>query len=133
MRHIARVTLLAFLLNVFLPFFAVYTPQANAYAKQPFSVFGEKVLICTRDGFVWVNWKDLQKGNTKHKPHPNYKCPLCYLAAHGLKDITASDAMVLPYGKVAYNTGFSVYRYHPVSHYLQSSLHTRAPPYSIIG
>jgi len=132
--HIARITLLAFLLNVILPFLAVYNvPTADALAKQASSSFGEKVLICTLTGFKWVTWEDLQNGSEEHAPHPDYKCALCYLAAHGLKNFLTPDDTLWAYGVMAGNTGFSTYSYQPVALYLQSSRHTRAPPYSLIG
>ena len=63
-----------------LPFFATY----NHSATPPSSIFGEKVLICTGEGFAWVKWADLLAGKTPVKPHKDFSCPLCYLAASSL-------------------------------------------------
>lgn len=127
-RHIARITLLAFLCNVFLPFFAVYDIASHqAFAKEMSSLFGEKLLICTGDGFKWVKWDDLPQGKEKHAP--SYQCALCYLAAHSLKDVTLPTGTTLSHanGKES-RTLF--YDYRPAAFYLQSSLHSRAPPTS---
>lgn len=127
-RHIARITLLAFLLNAVLPFFAVYdVPTHQAFAKEMSSLFGEKVLICTGEGFKWVKWEDLQSGKEKHNPDSHYKCPLCYLAAHGLKDIITPDTMTLASVENG-ESGIAGYDYRPAAFYLRSSLHNRAPP-----
>lgn len=91
--------LMAFVMNVFLPFFAIYnTPSEQAIGqKELSSLFGEKILICTTDGFKWVTWEELR--NQKHRPTPgdHYKCPLCYLAAHGVKDVLPASAPVSPF------------------------------------
>ena len=94
LRVISLATFMAFVMNALLPFFAVYTiPSAQAAEQEELSSpFGEKILICTSNGFKWVAWEELQ--NEEHHPVPSndYKCPLCYVAAHGLKVfLPASD------------------------------------------
>jgi hypothetical protein len=89
------VTLISFLMTVMLPFFAVYNPQlANAgQVQRPnqdiSSLFGDKVIICTPDGFKFVSWSDPSGDGSKDQPSPNphtpFKCPLCVINAHGLK------------------------------------------------
>jgi hypothetical protein len=74
---------LAFLLHTLLPFFAIYQFPANIEAKTNTSLFGDKVLLCTAEGFKLVSWDELLKGKQEHKPHKQYKCALCYAAAHG--------------------------------------------------
>jgi hypothetical protein len=133
-KYVTCVVLLAFLLNLALPFLAVYNVKAeHSYAKQMSEMFGEKVLICTATGFKWVTWQDLQNGKEDQTPHPDYKCALCYLAAHGLKYVTAPNTIAVGYGFLQGNTGVLPYSYHPPAFHRQSSLHTRAPPHSIIG
>ena len=88
---IAYVALLAFLLNAFLPFYATYA-MPFASGKPLSAPFGEKILICTADGFKWVTWAELQK-QSGHGPASHYKCPLCYLAAHGLRDAAPPVAL----------------------------------------
>lgn len=76
---------IALLFNTLLPFFATYsiaTPPSGLA-----SVFGEKVLICTGQGFKLVNWKDLQAGKTPVGPHKPYSCPLCYIANSALGNV----------------------------------------------
>lgn len=95
-RTLSLLTTLAFVLNVFLPFFAVYAVP-SAQAAEPgalSSILGEKILICASDGFKWVTWEELQQDGGNH-PEPgkkHYECPLCYVSAHGLKDLLPSAA-----------------------------------------
>ncbi len=131
-RHIARITLLAFLLNVLLPFFAVYdVSNHQAFAKEKSSLFGEKVLICTGDGFKWVKWEDLQRDKEKHNPPSHYQCALCYVAAHGLKDVVTPDAITLA-SVATHNSRYVIYDYRPLAFYLHSSPPSRAPPSYLI-
>ena len=66
--------------STLLPFFATYNDTATP--SKLAAIFGEKVLICTGEGFAWVKWTDLLAGKTPVKQHKGYFCPLCYLA-HG--------------------------------------------------
>jgi hypothetical protein len=87
MRHkaIASIVAVAFLLHALMPFFAVYQlpDTRHTSAKEMASLFGDKVLVCTEDGFKLVRWEDVLSGKEHPKPHTQYQCPLCYVAAHG--------------------------------------------------
>lgn len=90
-QHITvRITLLAFIFNIFLPFFAVHTITQAQAADNPTelsSLFGDKILVCTADGFKWMTWEELQKEGYPHHPDkPPYECAFCYIAAHVHKD-----------------------------------------------
>ena len=65
-------------LHMLLPFFATYTDKAPPSGLA--SIFGEKVLMCTSEGFVWVKLEDLLAGKAPVKPHTSYFCPLCFIA-----------------------------------------------------
>lgn len=123
----------AFLAHTLTPFFAVYNLSAvTAETKQLASLFGEKILICTGDGFKWVSLADLQNGKENPKPHPDYKCPLCYVASHGLKAVTGKAVAVLhDYGSAA--TPLFAYDSPFISSRPALSLHVRAPPVSFIA
>lgn len=90
--------LMAFVMNALSPFFAVYSTQSAQAAEQNAlsAIFGEKTLICTPEGFKWVSWAELQ--DREHAPDPDkqFKCPLCYVAVYGTKDVleTASFALL---------------------------------------
>ncbi len=116
-----------------LPFFAVYNPPVeNTQAKQLSALFGEQILICTDAGFKWVKLADLLSGKEKPEPHPDYKCPLCYIASHGMKALApASFAVAYDHGR----THPPVFAYHPLSIAFPSAspLNVRAPPVSFIG
>lgn len=74
----------ALLVHTLLPFYAVYQlPAQPANASRMAALFGEKVLICTADGFRWVRWEDLLSGKEKPKQHKQYQCPVCYVTANG--------------------------------------------------
>lgn len=80
--HFFRLTLAAFLVHALLPFFAVYD-AIPLNTHEIASVFGEKILICTENGFEFVSVDEL--GHQPAKPHTDYKCALCYVAAKGVK------------------------------------------------
>jgi len=134
-RPIAYIAFLAFLMNVMVPFFAVYnvqdTQNNHGTAKEMASLFGEKILICTGDGFKWVKLADLESGKEKPKPHPDYKCPLCYIAAHAFKYLflLAAVFLIFPRRK-SESRRRVVFDYRPPAFYLQSLLGSRAPPAS---
>lgn len=117
---------LAIALSASLPFFAVHNPPARLA-----SVFGEKILICSGDGFKWVTPADLQSGKEKPAPHSGDKCPLCYAARHTLVIAAAVPILALNYHPPALVSA----DYQPalISLYRLSPLHSRAPPYSFIG
>ena len=93
--YYSLVVLIAFAINVMLPFFAVYNPSAsNTEIQHLSSVFGESIIICTGDGFKWVKLADLQNGKEKPKPHSDTKCPLCYAASHGLKSMAVASVVI---------------------------------------
>lgn len=131
-KHIARIACLAFLLNALLPFFAVYDIPHQSAAKEMSSLFGEKVLICTGDGFKLVTWADLESGKEKHNPSSHYKCPLCYVAAHGMKDMVTPDAVTLASIEIS-ASGHAIYDYRLSALTLQSSFSSRAPPASFFS
>lgn len=126
-KHIAYLTLLAFVLSTLLPFFAIYDTGHRSSFKEMASLFGEKVLICTGDGFKLVRWADIEKEGNHHKPS-GYQCALCYLAAHGTKDFTAPDGIVLAYNLKTSATGYAIYGYLLAALHTQYPFSSRAPP-----
>ena len=79
-----RFTAAAFLLQLLVPFYAVYgvsEAHAKAALENP-EMFGDKVLICTRDGFQYVSWETLAEDEeTRNSQHRNLQCPTCYVQA----------------------------------------------------
>jgi hypothetical protein len=118
---------LAIALSALLPSFAVHNPSGHLS-----SVLGERILICSADGFKWVKLEDLQSGKEKPKPHSDDKCPLCYAARHEAKAVAASWAIP---ASDYYAPAPVAIRYDSalVSLARTSSLNVRAPPYSFIG
>ncbi len=135
-RYISAITLFTFFINVMLPFYAIYDiPQAlasaevDAGANQDASFFGEKILICTADGFKLVSLADLQSGKEKPQKHPQYQCALCYVAVHGTKHIAPTQEIIF----IAYHAAEQVVYYTSDSaRFYETSKRgflTRAPPF----
>jgi hypothetical protein len=82
-KMIAAFTAVALLLHGVLPFFALYQLPVTHDVRSIASLFGERLLICTSDGFKWVRTEDIFKDGQHPKPHPQYQCALCYVSAHG--------------------------------------------------
>ena len=86
-RSLLSLTLLAFLVSTLLPFAAVYNPSAAAQS----SVLGDRILICTIDGFKWVSLDELdgeQQGHDRSDQQA-FECALCYISAYATKDFIA--------------------------------------------
>ncbi|MCP5381681.1 MAG: hypothetical protein H6912_04870 [Kordiimonadaceae bacterium] len=84
-KYLFIMTLIAILINSFLPFYAIAslsTIQAAQQNEVP-SFLDEKILICTGDSFKWVTWEELQNIDTSKSSTGHFKCPLCYVLAHG--------------------------------------------------
>ncbi len=92
LRQVLFITLIAFIFNAIVPFFAVYNlPTGNAEANELSSVFGDKILICTDDGFKLVSLTDLKNGRELPKHSSKYECALCYVAHKNDKNFVVSD------------------------------------------
>lgn len=91
---VTSITLMAFVMSVFLPFFAVYSiPSASAALENnQSSLFGDKILICTKNGFKWVSWEDLEDEEHTPEPTKHFKCAVCYVSAHEAKDLLLSES-----------------------------------------
>lgn len=79
---------MAMVMNSSLSFFSPYSvPSANANEQESVSsVFGDKILICTKYGFKWVSSQELEKEKHKQKNNDHYKCATCYVVAYEIKD-----------------------------------------------
>ena len=59
------------MMSALIPFISIYQKDIN---QSQFEIsLGDKILICTADGFEWVD-RDTLPAHHKHA-----KCPLCYL------------------------------------------------------
>ncbi|MEZ5758653.1 MAG: hypothetical protein R3D86_10570 [Emcibacteraceae bacterium] len=86
-------TLIAIMINSFLPFYAIASLSTIQTAQQnevP-SFLDEKILICTGDSFKWVTWEELQDIDTSENTASHFKCPLCYVLAHGQSALLEPD------------------------------------------
>lgn len=133
-RYISAITLFMFFINVMLPFYAVYDiPKALASeqldANQNASLFGEKILICTAEGFKLVSLADLQSGKEQPKKHPQYKCALCYVAAHGTKHMLDVQEVEHIYYGYYQPIAYSLSSVYAVSQLYSRGFNTRAPPF----
>lgn len=94
-RQFATLAFFAILLNAVVPFFAVYTTPHSASVEKTPSTIGNKVLLCTLEGFRWVKLADLKTGKSP-VPNSHYKCPLCYLSVYGIAHETPLLEIVQP-------------------------------------
>jgi len=80
-RSIVYTMLLAFVFNLLLSFFVPYSlSSAQASAEDSLaSLIGDKVLLCTLNGYKWVSLSELQAGESEPGTEPHFKCPLCFL------------------------------------------------------
>ncbi len=132
--YLIKAVLAVFVFQIILPFFATYdVPVKNpASEKEISSIFGDKILLCTADGFKFVSWQDLQNG-TAPKPHSDIKCPLCYVTVNGLKATAPAGQITEVYvPNITSSDAHSNYDYLPASEYFHSKLKSRAPPISLI-
>lgn len=130
----ALITLLAFVLHAVMPFFALYdlSPTSVTQAeKNGFSFFGEKLFICTSDGFRWVDAKDLASGKAHPKPHSDYKCPLCYVAAQAGKTITTVSVLYTTVSTASHTVLFYPAVTYGSSVFLPGAQQPRAPPFPL--
>lgn len=132
-RHtpLLRLTLIAFLFNALLPFFAVY--QAPANGAKLSAVFGEKMLLCTGDGFKLVSWDDLANGKEKSNPHKKFQCALCYVAAHGTGVAAMAPEVADQPAEIVQLAAFYSKEDSLPPERLWQSRHTRSPPSSLLS
>lgn len=93
-RYSLLLAIFALLSNALLPFYASsgMAMPARDTAQELSALFGEKILICTAEGFAWVSWEDIKQGKGIPAPHKSMQCALCVLSSqHG------SDAALLTY------------------------------------
>lgn len=131
-RYITLITVIAFLMNVMLPFFAVYNVSkaiaSDSTDETTSSIFGEKLLICTADGFKLVPLEDLQNGKEKPTPHSDFECALCYVSAQGAKDFAPVQETKFIYHRNVQYISYSFNETQISSSVLSHRFFTRGPP-----
>lgn len=86
--------MLALMLATLLPFYAYYGNTLPTDTSN--NLFGEKILICTAEGFKWIGVNELEE-NAPEIDHSKFECPLCVVASSDHKAIrTITDAFVSP-------------------------------------
>lgn len=128
------VAAVALLLHALLPFYASYQLPTGGDTKQMSSLFGDRVLLCTAEGFKLVSWEDLLSGKENPKPHKQYQCPLCYVAAHGQgikPDHSSFVAVPLPITQHAVPFLLDAETFSSDAHWRK--LRTRSPPLSLVA
>lgn len=124
--------------HTLVPFFADYTHSNSKSSSvagitatmKLASVFGEKILICTASGFVFVNLKDLLAGKVPLKKHAtSLLCALCYMAASPLgKLLLFSAALFLLTRHFSKSLSLLFLYSRQLKHYSLRASHPRAPP-----
>ncbi|MGH1427223.1 MAG: hypothetical protein ACRBEE_04745 [Arenicella sp.] len=142
-RLIAVLALLAFLMNVVLPFYAVSSitaalnksdgvAQKGTEQNSLAALLGDKILICTSTGYKWISLSEFYGEDTDNDaPHQSLECPLCYISKDENQDLMAAhfSHQVEPHPAQLARVSIygSVYRHHN-KHLLLSGGFTRAPP-----
>ncbi len=116
-RTLLSAALLAVLLGNLLPFFGsgnlgaqarqtIAAIEASDKAEETADLLGEKVLICTANGFKWVTWKELAEQGQVPQRHQIPQCPLCVLYA-ATAALTGAERIATPlYQPVMRQLGF---------------------------
>ena len=123
-----RFTTAAFLLQLMVPFYAVYGVSAShaQMALENPAQFGEKVLICTSNGFEYVSWEALANDEgLGRSQHTNMKCPTCYVHA---KAMDAAKPVVMPLYVAPAAQKVAIARDAYVAYHVVQQQHARAPP-----
>jgi len=134
-KAITLLAVIALLLHALLPFYAVYQTPKNTDAKAMASIFSDKILLCTAEGFKLVSWKDLPNSKEeKHEPDAKYRCHICYVQANGLGIKSHEFTLTRSFFKVAERQ--PVFEF-DVSSTLKEVLWrrflTRSPPLSLVS
>jgi hypothetical protein len=134
LRQIGLLLFVAFLVNVTLPYFVGYiAPQATSEQsadQELASLLGDKILICTSEGFKWVSWEDVQSGKEQPKPHTQFQCALCYMAAYGAGSFLVSQSFDFVLNSSVGSFDYPITGADLVEQFAYSNFRTRAPPYS---
>ena len=124
--------IIVFAINAFTPFAAVYSIAEAVSAKPPTKISettsSNKVLICTSEGFKWVEQNVSADQHQNNQPH-EYSCAICYIAANGVKDI-APEASAIPFfGDETEHAAYVIPNYSSKHYKHTNSLRQRAPPF----
>ena len=132
-KYFSILMLVALVINVTLPFFITHdTKQALAAQNADTSLsspFTGKILICTIDGFKWVNLADVQNNDEHPEPHSKYECALCYIIANSVKHIIPTQELAIFYNQhINYVYAYSA-ELIALTQLADLGFHTRAPPH----
>ena len=123
-----RFTTAAFVVQLLVPFFAVYGVSAShvqAALANP-EMFGDKVLICTSNGFEYVSWESLAEDeNIRNSQHKNMKCPTCYVQA---KAMDVPQQLHVPSYDIPTAQRIAIIHDACVANNVARNLHVRGPP-----
>jgi hypothetical protein len=90
--QIAFLVMIALLFGSFFSAFTISHEQISNLKnlEQKISLFGEKVLICTANGYEWKTWKEIAQEKNSAKPHDGVKCKLCHANCHSKDGVLGS-------------------------------------------
>ncbi len=124
--RLAFVIAIALVLNAALPLFALAKlPDMQADAAK--ILYGEKMVVCTSDGFKVVDTKDVIKGDHEK---PKKHCQSCYFNATfqpAAPDATATASAA--FGGIISKSLFGFGGQQLQNQLYSNNLHTRAPPF----
>ena len=97
---------------------------ADFEPKQMSATFGEKVFICTPDGYKWMSWADLEKEKGGH--HKSNNCKFCDIACKGMDSVIGQSQLTLTHTTPQIFASHE-HRLHITAKLI--SLQARSPPY----
>jgi len=84
-----------FLVNALLPSLV----QASVYSLSQTTSQSEsstKILICTAQGYKWIDISELENTDQSERPKQHFECPLCYSAAQPVAILQPDAEVRLP-------------------------------------
>ena len=127
-------TLIVFIANITVPFFySNHFTQANAAIdSQNHTIETTRVLICTTEGFKWVDLETANNSSTNHSSKKDTNtCPSCYIASKVISDLSDPNEVSVILPDQIQNINYYELD-HQVYHQVNKlSSYSRAPPFQV--
>jgi len=125
---ISAIIILALFFNAISPLFISFANASTLATKD--SPFGDKILICTAEGFKYVNIEDFANGDYPQENDSRPHCPLCIINTvktdKFIPTITTIKALKVTTTKIHYHILGQVTSYRAAV----NNINPRAPPNS---
>jgi len=133
-KKILAATLVVFIANITVPFFYSnhFTQASAAIDSQNNTIETKKVLICTTEGFKWIDLETANNSSTNHSSKKDTNtCPSCYIASKVISDLSDFNRVSIILPNQIQNINYYEFD-HQVYHQVnQLSSYSRAPPFQV--